>query len=70
MILRVLAILAAVGAVGALWFCYGQLNLFRGTAFWDYRYIIYAVSAFLGLSVLEWSLGWLKAKIAGDPETN
>lgn len=68
MILRVLAILVALVAAWALWFGYGQLKVFRGTPFWDYRYIIYAVSAFLGLSVLEGALGWIKTKIEGkDP---
>ena len=65
---RVLAILVAVGAVWALWFGYGQLKEFRGTPFWDYRYIIYAAAAFLGLSVLEWALSWIKTKIEGDQD--
>ena len=63
---RVLTIVLALGAAWALWFCYGQLKMFRGTPFWDYRYIIYAVLAFLGLSGLEWIIGYLKSKIEGD----
>jgi len=63
MILRMIAILASLGAVWALWYGYDQLRQFRGTAFWDYRYLIFAVSAFLALSALEWVLGWIKSKI-------
>ena len=70
MTLRVMAIIAALGAVWALWFGYGQLRLFRGTPFWDYRYIIYAVSAFVALSGLEWALRWIKTKIDGDQENH
>jgi hypothetical protein len=70
MILRGIAIFMAVGAAWALWVGYGQLGMFRGTPFWDYRYLIFAVSAFLVLSGLEWVLGWIKAKFASDTESH
>ena len=66
MILRVLSVVIALGAVAALWFGYGELRIFRRTMFWEYRYIIFAVAAFLGLSFLEWALGWVKSKVEGD----
>ena len=65
MILRMLSIAVAIGAVLALWFGYGQLNTLRGTPLWEYRFIVFAAAAFLGLSALEWALGWLKHKIEG-----
>lgn len=65
---RVLAIIVTGAALGALWFGYGQLKILRGTVFWDYRYIVYAGGAFLGLSCLEWALGWIKKKIQGAPD--
>lgn len=70
MIVRVMAIVVALGATWALWFGYGELRMFRGTPFWDYRYIIYVVSAFLALSALEWAMGWMKTKIESDLETH
>jgi hypothetical protein len=70
MIVRALAILLAVGAVWALWFGYGQLRLFRGTAFWDFRYIIFAVAAFFALSGLEWLMGRIKAKFEPDQDAH
>ncbi|MGJ8628749.1 MAG: hypothetical protein ACSHXB_17440 [Sulfitobacter sp.] len=68
MIVRILAIIVTGAALGALWFGYGQLKILRGTAFWDYRYIVYAAGAFLGLSGLEWALSWFKRKIQGAPD--
>jgi len=70
MIVRILSIAVAGAAVLALWFGYGQLKQFRGTPLWEYRYIIYAAAAFLGLSALEWALGWIKTKIEGDQDNN
>ncbi|MGC1489040.1 MAG: hypothetical protein WA784_14765 [Albidovulum sp.] len=66
MILRVIAILLTGLAALALWWGYGQLSVFRGTPFWDFRYIIYAAAAFLGLGAIEWALGWAKGKMDGD----
>ena len=66
MIVRILAIaFAALGCAG-LWFGYMNLNVFRGTPLFEFRYIIYAVLAFLGLSCLEWAMGWIKSKLAGS----
>ena len=68
MILRVLSVIVALAAVAALWFSYGELRIFRRTMFWEYRYIIFAVGAFLGLSLLEWAVGWIKSKVEGDED--
>ena len=43
MIGRILSVLAAFGALAALWFGYDALRNFRGTPFWEYRYIIFPV---------------------------
>jgi hypothetical protein len=63
MILRALAIALSALAAAGLWFGYANLNMLRGTPFFDFRYIVFAVAAFLGLSVVEWALGKLKAKV-------
>ncbi len=67
---RVLTIVVAFGAAWAIWYCYGQLRVFRGTQFWDYRFVIFAIATFLGLSALEWAIGWIKSKIDGDADTH
>jgi hypothetical protein len=66
MIVRALAIVLSIGALAALWFGYMNLNMLRGTPLFDFRYIIFAVGAFLGLSGIEWALGWTKNKIQGS----
>lgn len=68
MSVRILAIIVTGAALWALWFGYGQLKILRGTAFWDYRYIVYTAGAFLGLSGLEWTLGWITKKTQGVPD--
>ena len=68
MILRVLSITVTFCAVLALWFGYGQLGSLRGTLLWEYRYITYAVAAFLMLSALEWGVGLLKKTFLGEQE--
>ncbi|MGB7242085.1 MAG: hypothetical protein WBC93_08380 [Sulfitobacter sp.] len=62
MMLRGLTIILAGLATWALWFGYGQLSLLRGTQFWDFRYVIFAILGLLGLSAVEWALGWIKKK--------
>lgn len=70
MIVRCLAImLAAIGAA-ALWYGYENLRLLRGTPLFDFRYVVFAVVAFLGLSGIEWVFGWLKGKIDGTDDKN
>jgi hypothetical protein len=66
MIIRGLAILLALGATAALWFGYMNLNFLRGTPLFDFRYVVFAVAAFLGLSATEWALGWIKTKVQGS----
>ena len=62
MILPGLAIVLAFAATWGLWAGYNELRVFRGTPFWDYRYIIFAVGAFLAFSVLQALFSWLKGK--------
>lgn len=64
MIFRILAISLAAAACAGLWFGYMNLNIFRGTPLFDFRYVIFAVSSFLGLSILEWAIGWIKRKFS------
>ena len=66
MILRAVTILLSVGALAAMWFGYDELNIFRRTVFWEYRYLIFVVVAFLVLSFLEWGIGWIKSKVEGE----
>ena len=66
MIARVLSIALAVLGCTGLWIGYMNLNIFRGTPLFEFRYIIFAVAAFLGLSCLEWAAGWVKSKLE-DP---
>lgn len=68
MIIRALSIALALGAALALWFGYGELRILRGTWLWEYRFITFAIVAFLGLSLLEWALGWIKSKIEGTDD--
>lgn len=63
MIIRGLSIALAALALAALWFGYMNLNILRGTPLFDFRYVIFAVAAFLGLSAIEWALGWIKPKL-------
>lgn len=70
MIVRCLAILFALSAAAALWYGYDNLRQLRGTPLFDFRYIFFAVVAFLGLSAVEWALGWIKGKIEGDEEAH
>lgn len=46
-------------AMVALWLGYENLNVLRRTVFWEFRYVLLGVAAFLGLSLLEWLVGWL-----------
>ncbi len=62
MISRLIAIFLTGSALAGLWFGYMNLNVFRGTPLFEFRYIIFAVAAFLGLSALEWLAGWIKSK--------
>ena len=68
MIVRGLAILFALGAAAALWFGYDNLRALRGTPLFDFRYVFFAVAAFLGLSAIEWALGWIKGKVEGEDD--
>lgn len=70
MIFRILSIAIALIAAGGLWFAYDELNIFRRTVLWDYRYIIFGCGAFLALSILEAALGWLKTKFGKDTDTH
>lgn len=70
MIVRVLAMIFAGGATWALWAGYGQLNFLRGTPFWDFRYVVFAVAGFLGLSGLEWVLGRIKKTFEGEQDSH
>jgi hypothetical protein len=65
MIIRGLAIVLTAAACVALWFGYMNLNVLRGTPLFDFRYVIFAVGSFLGLSALEWGIGWIKKKVEG-----
>lgn len=65
MMIRVIAIVMNVLACGALWFSYMNLNVFRGTLLFEFRYVIFACGAFLGLSAFEWAIGWIKTKVQG-----
>jgi len=62
MILRSLSIVVSLAAVYGLWWAYGELTIFRRTVFWEYRFIIFGIGAFLALSLLEVALGWIKTK--------
>ncbi len=70
MILRVLSIAIALAAAAGLWFGYGELNIFRRTVFFEYRYIIFGIGAFLALSLLEFILGWIKAKTSSETDSH
>ena len=68
MIIRGVSILLCGGACAALWFGYMNLNMLRGTVFFDFRYVVFAVASFLGLSAIEWALGWVKSKTESDED--
>lgn len=70
MIPRALSIIVALAAAAGLWFAYGELNIFRRTVFWEYRYIIFGMGTFLSLSALEFALGWIKTKIVSDTDSH
>lgn len=63
MIVRALAIVLAAAACAALYFGYMNLNIFRGTPLFEFRFVLFAIGAFLGLSAIEWALGWIKTKL-------
>ena len=66
MIVRGLAIVLTICATAALWFGYMNLGILRGTPLSDFRYIVFAVAAFLSLSLIEWALSWIKTKAQGS----
>lgn len=66
MIFRVFRIVLAFVMLGALWLSYGQLGLLRGTVFWEFRYIIWIITSFLLLSVVEWGFGKLYSKFHSE----
>jgi len=66
MILRVTVILLSGLATWALWFSFGQLKLLRGTPLWEFRYFLFLLAAFLGLSALEWAVGRVKKMVQGE----
>ncbi len=70
MIVRGIAILLAAGAAAALWYGYDNLRMLRGTPLFDFRYVVYAVVSFLGLSAIEWVYGWIKGKIEGTEDAH
>lgn len=63
--IRVLAIALTAAACAALYYGYMNLNMLRGTPLFDFRYVVFGIAAFLGLSALEWALGWIKTKTQG-----
>lgn len=70
MMLRALSIVSGAAAAAGLWYGYMNLNLLRGTELFDFRYVVFAVASFLGLSAIEWLLGWIKARFqASDADT-
>lgn len=63
MIMRIVAISLSGLSLWALWYGYTHLQVFRGTLFWEFRYFIFTLGAFLGLSWIEWALGWVHKRI-------
>lgn len=66
MIVRGLTIIVAFVGLAALWFGFMNLQVFRGTPLFEFRFIIFAIASFLGLSALEWIVGWIKSKTQKD----
>ena len=66
MMMRIVAIILTGLALWALWFSYNNLNVFRRTIFWEFRYFIFVIGAFLGLSAIEWVLGWVQKTLNRD----
>lgn len=40
-----------------VWFAYDQMTVLRGTAYWEFRYLILGVVVFLALSLVQWVWG-------------
>lgn len=66
MIWRLVAIVLTGVAIWMIWFGYDNLKVFRRTVFWEFRYFVFMLGVFLGLSAIEWALGQAKKKLSGD----
>ena len=56
MIRRLLPPALALAAVAATLWTYSEITLLRGTVFWEFRFLVLLVGAFLVLSVAEAAL--------------
>ena len=63
MIMRIVKISLTGAALWALWYGYDNLTVFRRTVFWEFRYIIFTLAAFLGLSAIQWTLDRVQKKL-------
>ncbi len=69
MMWRLVAIILTGAAIWAIWFGYDNLKVLRRTVFWEFRYFIFTLGVFLGLSAVEWALGQAKKKLSGEKPT-
>jgi uncharacterized membrane protein YphA (DoxX/SURF4 family) len=52
------------GAAALLWWAWQELNLLRGTAFFDYRYVLLLCAGFALFSLAQALAAWLGEKLS------
>lgn len=59
MIARIIQIVLMAGAAALVWWGWQELNLLRRTFWWEYRYILVLLGAFLVFSLAQAIAGWI-----------
>jgi len=63
---KALSIAITCVATAAIWWGWQELNLLRGTVFWEFRLLVLLVGAFALLSLAEKLTVWLNGVIGTD----
>ncbi len=69
MIVTIATIGLSAVATWAIWFGFDNLRILRGTVLWEFRYLVFMLATFAGLSALEWGVDRLKRRF-GDRHTD
>ncbi len=58
------------GAAGLTWWAWQEVNLLRGTVFFEYRYVLLLSLGFILLSLAQVTATWTLAKLFPSPKTD
>lgn len=66
MILRLMQIVLMLAVTGLSYWAWQELNILRGTVFFEYRYVILMTGAILLFSIAQSVVGWIDLRL--NPE--